>query len=129
VVIVRPRFGVSTVEAFRWFDDDPRVRRREPARKAVPAGWPPWTTNLRNDLEPAVMTHHPTIGRIKQALLDAGALFAAMSGSGSTVFGLFERHDAATRTARDLARPGWQVMATRTLSRAEYARRLRIPGR
>jgi 4-diphosphocytidyl-2-C-methyl-D-erythritol kinase len=129
VVIVRPRFGVSTVEAYRWYDDDKRVRRREPARKPVPAGWPPWTMNLKNDLEPAVMAHHPTISRIKQALFDAGALFAAMSGSGSTVFGLFERHDAATRTARDLARPGWQVMATRTMTRADYARRVKITAR
>jgi 4-diphosphocytidyl-2-C-methyl-D-erythritol kinase len=128
VVIVRPRFGVSTAEAYQWYDSEPRMQRREPARKSLLAGWPAWTANLRNDLETAVMAHHPTISRIKQALVDAGAVFAAMSGSGSTVFGLFERHDAATRTARDLARPGWQVMATRTLSRADYARRVRIPA-
>lgn len=128
VVVVRPRFGVSTVEAYQWYDSEPRVRRREPARKPLPAGWPPWTANLRNDLEPAVTAHHPTIGRIKQALVDAGAVYAAMSGSGSTVFGLFERHDAATRTARDLARPGWHVVATRTISRADYARRVKIPA-
>jgi 4-diphosphocytidyl-2-C-methyl-D-erythritol kinase len=125
VVIVRPRFLVSTVEAFRWYDAEPRARMREQARKPLPPGWPQWTGNLRNDLEPVVSSHHPTIGRIKYALIDAGAVFAAMSGSGSTVFGLFERHDAATRTARDLARPGWQVVATRTVSRADYARRLR----
>jgi 4-diphosphocytidyl-2C-methyl-D-erythritol kinase len=96
-------------------------------RRASPCRcWPAWTASLRNDLEAAVVAHHPTIGRIKQALVDAGALYAAMSGSGSTVFGLFERHDAATRTARDLARPGWQVVATRTVTRADYARRLRI---
>ena len=127
VVIVRPRFGISTEEAYGWYDSDPRAALREPARKPLPAGWPQWTANLRNDLEPAVTSHHPTIGRIKHALLDAGAVFAAMSGSGSTVFGLFERHDAATRTARDLARPGWHVLATRTVSRADYARRLRVP--
>jgi 4-diphosphocytidyl-2C-methyl-D-erythritol kinase len=48
-----------------------------------------------------------------------------MSGSGSAVFGLFERVDAARRTAADLARPGWSVVATRTLTRREYAARLR----
>jgi 4-diphosphocytidyl-2-C-methyl-D-erythritol kinase len=125
-VIVRPRFGVATLEAFRWYDENPRARLRETARKPLPGGWPAWTANLKNDLEPAVIAHHPTIGRIKEALLDAGAVFAAMSGSGSTVFGLFERHDAATRTARDLARPGWQVLATRTISRADYGRRLKF---
>lgn len=126
VVVVRPRFGVSTAEAYGWYDGEKRVQRRAPQPRRVPPGWPAWSFNLRNDLEAAVTAHHPTIGRIKEALLDAGALYAAMSGSGSTVFGLFERHDAATRTARDLARPGWQVMATRTMTRTQYGRRLRI---
>jgi 4-diphosphocytidyl-2-C-methyl-D-erythritol kinase len=128
-VIVRPRFGVSTPEAFRWYDENPRARLRETPRKPLPADWPAWTANLKNDLEPVVIAHHPTIGRIKEALLDAGAVFAAMSGSGSTVFGLFERHDAATRTARDLARPGWQVLATRTIGRTDYGRRLKVGTR
>lgn len=126
VVLVRPQFGVSTAEAYGWYDDEPRLRRREPPRQPLPDSWPAWAVTLRNDLEPAVIRHHPTIGRIRQALLDAGAVVAAMSGSGSTVFGLFERLDAARRTAADLARPGWLVVQTRTLSRAEYARRLRL---
>lgn len=129
VVVVRPRFGVSTEEAYQWYDSEKRAQRRETARKAALPGWPAWAANLRNDLEVPVTAHHPTIGRIKQALVDAGALYAAMSGSGSTVFGLFERHDAATRTARDLARPGWQVVATRTVNRSAYARRVKITGR
>jgi 4-diphosphocytidyl-2-C-methyl-D-erythritol kinase len=124
-VIVRPRFGISTPEAYQWYDAEPRVRVRSSSRRALPAGWPTWARNLGNDLEAPVTTHHPTIGRIKQALVEAGAVYAAMSGSGSTVFGLFERHDAANRTARDLARPGWHVLATRTMTRAEYARKLR----
>ena len=125
VVLVRPQFGVSTVEAYGWFDNEPRRRGREPLPKPLPESWPAWALSLRNDLEPAVTAHHPTIGRIRQALLEAGAVVAAMSGSGSTVFGLFERHEAARRTAADLARPGWLVVSTRTLSRAEYAARLR----
>ena len=124
VVLVRPQFGISTVEAYGWYDNEPRRRRREPPGKPLPGSWPAWALNLRNDLEPAVTTHHPTIGRIRQALLEAGAAVAAMSGSGSTVFGLFERYDAARRTASDLARPGWLVASTRTLTRAEYAARL-----
>jgi 4-diphosphocytidyl-2-C-methyl-D-erythritol kinase len=122
VVIVRPKFGVATVEAYGWFDNEPRRPVRETGRRGLPQTWPEWATNLRNDLEPAVTRHHPNIARIKHALLDAGAVFAAMSGSGSAVFGLFDRPDAARRTATDLARPGWHVVATRTLSRAEYGR-------
>jgi 4-diphosphocytidyl-2-C-methyl-D-erythritol kinase len=125
VVIVKPQFGVSTVEAYGWYDNEPRHKRREPARKRFPEQWPDWSRSLRNDLEPAVVRHHPAIGGIKQALVDAGAVYAAMSGSGSAVFGLFERPDAARRTAADLARPGWRVLSTRTLSRPEYAARFR----
>lgn len=125
VVIVRPQFGVSTADAYDWYDHEPRRVARETGRRNPPERWPEWAANLRNDLEPVVTGHHPTIGRIKQALLDAGAVFAAMSGSGSAVFGLFERLDAARRTAADLARPGWLVLSTRTMTRAEYAARLR----
>lgn len=125
VVMVRPQFGVSTLEAYGWYDTEQRRLNRESARKSLPPHWPAWAMNLRNDLEAPVVRHHPTVGRIKQALLDAGAVFAAMSGSGSTVFGLFERIDAARRTAADLSRPGWLVACSRTLTRAEYAARIR----
>ena len=125
VVVVRPNFGVSTVEAYGWYDNEPRRGSREPARKPLPERWPEWASVLRNDLEPAVTRHHPTIARIRHALIDAGAVVAAMSGSGSAVFGLFDRLDAARRTASDLSRPGWQVVSTRTLSRSEYNQQLR----
>lgn len=124
VVILRPGFGVATADAYRWFDDEQRRPLKDPAPRRIPPGWPAWSATLRNDLEGAVVRHHPAIGRIRQSLLDAGAAFAAMSGSGSAVFGLFERADAARRTANDLARPGWLSLHTRTLSRREYARRV-----
>jgi 4-diphosphocytidyl-2-C-methyl-D-erythritol kinase len=124
VVILRPGFGVATGDAYAWFDEESRRSAKEPAPRAVPPGWPAWSTTLRNDLEVPVVRHHPAIGRIRQSLVDAGATFAAMSGSGSAVFGLFERADAARRTANDLARPGWLSLHTRTLNRREYARRV-----
>jgi 4-diphosphocytidyl-2-C-methyl-D-erythritol kinase len=123
VVMIRPGFGVSTVEAYRWYDEDIR-RPRRVADRETPADWPSWASSLRNDLEPPVTRHHPTIARIRQSLVDAGAVRAAMTGSGSTVFGLFERPEAARRTALDLARPGWTVVWTRTMGRREYRRRI-----
>lgn len=124
VVILRPGFGVSTADAYRWYDEETRRPLKEPVPRPVPPGWPAWSATLRNDLEVPVVRHHPAIGRIRQSLLDAGAAFAAMSGSGSAVFGLFERKDAARRTANDLARPGWLSLHTRTLARREYTRRV-----
>lgn len=125
VVVVRPAFGVSTVEAYQWLDTDARRRPGRERTRPLPPGWPAWAASLTNDLEPSVSARHPTIGRIKQALLDAGAVAAAMSGSGSAVFGLFERTDAARRTATDLARPGWQIVCSRTVSRRQYEGKLR----
>jgi len=124
VVILRPGFGVSTQDAYTWFDDETRRSLKDPVHRLIPPGWPAWSATLRNDLEAPVVRHHPAIGRIRQSLIDAGAAFAAMSGSGSAVFGLFERADAARRTANDLARPGWLSLHTRTLNRREYARRV-----
>jgi 4-diphosphocytidyl-2-C-methyl-D-erythritol kinase len=45
---------------------------------------------LLNDFEASIFPNHPEIARIKQQLLDAGAVYASMSGSGSTVYGIFK---------------------------------------
>lgn len=49
-----------------------------------------WKNELVNDFEKSVFEKHPAIGGLKQQLYDMGALYASMSGSGSTVFGLFQ---------------------------------------
>ena len=56
---------------------------------------------LINDFEQTVFPLHPEIAKIKKQLQDAGAMYAAMSGSGSTIFGLFE-NDAEGRTDAQL---------------------------
>lgn len=55
---------------------------------------------VQNDFEDVVIRQHPVIGTIKRRLLDAGAFLALMSGSGSTVFGLFENKDRAVEATR-----------------------------
>jgi 4-diphosphocytidyl-2-C-methyl-D-erythritol kinase len=49
-----------------------------------------WQGSVVNDFEPHIFAAHPSIAALKQSMLDAGAVYAAMSGSGSAVFGLFE---------------------------------------
>ena len=58
----------------------------------------------------------PAIGRMKAALLAAGALGAAMSGSGPTVFGVARSLDHARQIRRRVNRAGWSCWAVRTLS-------------
>jgi 4-diphosphocytidyl-2-C-methyl-D-erythritol kinase len=50
-----------------------------------------WKDNLKNDFEEAVFSHHPDIKNCKETLYKQGALYASMTGSGSTVFALFPK--------------------------------------
>ena len=52
-----------------------------------------WKDTLANDFEPVVFKAHPEVERIKVALYDHGAVYAAMTGSGSTVFGIFPKEE------------------------------------
>jgi len=71
---------------------------------------------LSNDLELVTVKRHPIIAVIKEQLLRAGACGALMSGSGPTVFGVFESEAAARLAASDLARnTGWFTAAVKTL--------------
>ena len=76
-----------------------------------------------NDLEAPIAHHHPEIDQMKAALRRAGALAASMSGSGSTVFGLFQKRRDAIAAVDRLEGSGWQVLLTESLDRGEYARR------
>ena len=136
VVLAAPDFAVSTERAYEWWDrmtDAPTsiaVRRTRPRRQraAIAEGWGGHLDagELRNDLEPAVSAHHPKIGRLVDEVRDTGAAWAAMSGSGSTVFGLFGSLARATSAATALAGPGRRALITRTVGRTEYARRAKV---
>jgi 4-diphosphocytidyl-2-C-methyl-D-erythritol kinase len=127
IVVVRPPFGVSTAEAYSWYDEDRAAGLREPRGELqiLPVPWPTRAAQMINDLEPPVMRRHPEIGPIRGALREAGAVAAAMSGSGSAVFGLFRTRPAATRALRPLSRMGTAVFLSRTISRAEHEARAR----
>jgi 4-diphosphocytidyl-2-C-methyl-D-erythritol kinase len=127
VVIVRPPFGVSTAEAYSWYDEDRTGGVREPRGELqiLPVPWPTRAAQMVNDLEAPVLRRHPEIGAIKSALREAGALAAAMSGSGSAVFGLFRTRPSAARALRPLARAGSLALLTRTISRADHERKAR----
>lgn len=62
---------------------------------------------LRNDLEPHVVKRHPVINNIKNYLLSKGAVFSSMSGSGPTVFGVFEAEEKAFKAMETLSSDNW----------------------
>lgn len=114
VVLVVPSFGVSTADAYGWFDSDRRA-------SGEPTPGDPGD-NDGNDLEGPVAARHPEVARIVRALARAGAFHAAMSGSGSAVFGLFRSRARAAAAAKALGRRGRSILITRTVDRARYRR-------
>jgi 4-diphosphocytidyl-2-C-methyl-D-erythritol kinase len=114
VVLALPAFGVSTKEAFAWWDK----RRSGGSRRSDRSGGSGGA--LVNDLEVHVAAHHPEIRRMVSALEKSGASHAAMSGSGSAVFGLFPRRADAERAAALLLSPSRRTIVTRTLNRSRY---------
>ena len=117
VVLAIPDFGVSTSEAYGWLDRDRKTVSLRRRQAEVSAG---------NDLQAVVSRRHPEIRRLIDALTRRGASNAALSGSGSAVFGLFGSRAAAASAARALASPTRRMVVTRTLDRARYARLARV---
>lgn len=88
LVVVKPSVSVSTKEAYA------RVKPQQPAvslNNIIRLPVKEWKNHLFNDFEPGVFTQYPEIGKIKQKLYVEGALYASMSGSGSAVFGIFDK--------------------------------------
>ncbi|CAN5550097.1 4-(cytidine 5'-diphospho)-2-C-methyl-D-erythritol kinase [soil metagenome] len=101
IVIVVPGIHISTPEAYAALGRGPLTPRDTapsgrdqflasvlPYFTSEPMHSPPDVAPV-NDFEPAIFLLHPELPRIKQQLYDAGAIYAAMSGSGSTMYGLF----------------------------------------
>jgi 4-diphosphocytidyl-2-C-methyl-D-erythritol kinase len=76
--------------------------------------------SLHNDLETVTAAAHPAIGEMEQALREAGALGARMSGSGPTVFGIFDAEAGCREAALKLQKKGWRLYPAETLTGPLY---------
>lgn len=86
IEIVKPDVNVSTAEAYRGVKPD---ASRKPLSEIVSGDISTWRDCLINDFEASVAVAHPEIEELKEDMYRAGAIYAAMSGSGSAVFGIF----------------------------------------
>lgn len=86
IVIVNPGIHINTGWAFQ--NITPALPETD-LKNAVMQPVENWRNAVSNDFEQPVFNKHPEIKKIKEELYDAGALFASMSGSGSTVYGIF----------------------------------------
>ena len=125
-VLLKPPFSVSTPWAYRAFDQSPRRSdgatakvSRALARGDVKA----LGEALANNMEGAVFSFYPQLAQYKRELKQAGALGAAMSGSGSAVFGLFASESLAAQAAAIMGRlePELEINVVRSVGRSELA--------
>ena len=86
IVLVKPDIFVSTKDAFSHITPmHPNQSLKEIIRMPVET----WRATMKNDFEESVFQKYPEIAAIKNKLYDMGAIYASMSGSGSSVFGIF----------------------------------------
>ncbi|QUB71893.1 4-(cytidine 5'-diphospho)-2-C-methyl-D-erythritol kinase [Prevotella multiformis] len=92
LVLIKPGTDVATAEAYAG------VTPKKPAkccRDIVRQPIDTWRNELTNDFEASVFARHPELAAVKKTLYDRGAIYAQMSGSGSTIFGIFGQRPAA----------------------------------
>lgn len=87
IVLVKPSIAVSTAEAYAHVTPQ---APQTPLAEGLATPIEQWKACVSNDFEKSVFPAHPRIAAIKQQLYDMGALYASMSGSGSSVFGIFD---------------------------------------
>jgi 4-diphosphocytidyl-2-C-methyl-D-erythritol kinase len=133
LVVVTPGVRVSTAEAYKALGAPALTKDEGVVNLSVSRAGAEFSGSLRevtaNDFEAVVARLEPETGRAREALLGAGARRAMLSGSGSSVFGVFDSKGEAGR-AREMLRAdgGWRVFACATLKRAEYLRALGRPA-
>jgi len=88
IVIVNPGIHINTSWAFNQIKPaQPNISIKEIIKQPIIN----WKDQLQNDFEKSVLAHYPELQQLKEQLYASGALYAAMSGSGSTFYGIFEK--------------------------------------
>jgi 4-diphosphocytidyl-2-C-methyl-D-erythritol kinase len=114
VLLVNPGFETSTAWVYKNLNL--RLTKKVDCNKIAGLAVRSIAESLHNDLETVTATMHPMINRIKGALLARGAIGACMSGSGPTVFGMFETEEACRAAAKSISGEGWKLYPTETLT-------------
>lgn len=88
LALVMPPVHVSTGEAYRGVKPQ---QAQQSLKELIQLPIEEWQGKITNDFEERILKNHPQIRGVKSALLEAGALFALMSGSGASVYGIFHK--------------------------------------
>ena len=97
LLVVKPPFGMSTAEAYRQVTRHPEAEGKLAALLEQPIG--EWRELIVNDFESVVFAHYPELAALRETLYRHGALYAAMSGSGTALYGIFPDNPLSSSTA------------------------------
>jgi 4-diphosphocytidyl-2-C-methyl-D-erythritol kinase len=125
LLIVSPKVDIPTTGVFDSLGA-PTLTNTAPdtnltvCRKDVES-FDPRHSELKNDLEATVFAQYPEVERVRNTLLELGAVKAAMSGSGASVFGIFDKQETRQAAIDALANErSWRKFVVSTVSRSEY---------
>lgn len=94
IVIAYPEIHIGTKEAYGGIDPRPATSNlKEELESGNPSSW---SNHIKNDFEDSLFGNHPKIESLKNLFYDAGATYSSMTGSGSAVYGLFEKKPQLT---------------------------------
>ncbi len=86
IVLVYPNLAISTAEAYAGIQPrQPEIALYDQLLEPIDT----WQNTVHNDFEDSLFPRYPSLGKIKNQLYETGAVYASMSGSGSTVYGIF----------------------------------------
>lgn len=132
LLVVKPNFSISTGEAYRLAGEGFSQHRAAVAENPAPQFWQPveglspeeLAGRLFNRFESVLFPRYPELPLIRRRLLEAGALGASLSGSGSALFGVFvgasQRDAAQTAMAAEAGEKEWRLFPCHTLARHRY---------
>jgi len=126
LIIIKPEIDISTKNAFEWLDQSIGDRRKSLTKEDIvrafrdtnPRDWP-----FFNSFTPVLIQRFSIIGHLLRALDEAGAAYSNVSGSGSSVFGIFTSQKAAEKaqkTLKHMTRNVWKLKMLASMPEAVY---------
>lgn len=125
ILIVSPDVAVSTAEGFNALNaanlTSEEANRILGVCRSEAESTDSYLKMARNDFESTVYAAYPDVGKVKQRLFDLGASFALLSGSGASVFGIFDTKETRQTAIKALDNEvNWRKFAVATISRNDY---------
>jgi len=122
LLLVNPGFAVSTRDAYAKLSRLTRSGSASiiPFTLLAAKGISGLPLAARNDLEEAVLADHPEIAEVKRRLMSLGARHALMSGSGATVFGVFDNSQTIEQAVFEVRAAGYWAESARAIDAREY---------